>query len=110
MKAGVDSPENLLSYADFDGDFKTDGQKDELVKTWAPHLADWQPGDPVWQETKGKGLIGLYWRSDGEKSYQREHVALSMHQRAKRGTRSSALGNVGNVACGSVWYQYATLE
>ncbi|MCW1887521.1 DUF5060 domain-containing protein [Luteolibacter flavescens] len=58
MKTGVDSPENLLSYADFDGDFKTDGQKDDLVKTWGPHVADWQAGDPVWQGTKGKGLIG----------------------------------------------------
>ena len=58
MKAGTDSPENLLAYADFDGDFKTDLQKDELVKTWAPHLGDWQPGDPTWQGTKGKGLIG----------------------------------------------------
>jgi hypothetical protein len=58
MKAGVDAPENLLAYQDFDGDFKTDGQKDELVKSWAPHAADWQSGDPVWQGTKGKGLIG----------------------------------------------------
>ncbi|MCW1923698.1 DUF5060 domain-containing protein [Luteolibacter arcticus] len=67
MKAGTDSPENLLSYADFDGDFKTDLQKDELVKTWAPHVADWQPGDPVWQGTKGKGLIGAlnYLASEG---------------------------------------------
>jgi hypothetical protein len=30
LKAGADAPENLLSYADFDGDFKTDGQKDNL--------------------------------------------------------------------------------
>jgi Bacterial Ig domain/Domain of unknown function (DUF5060) len=58
MKAGVDAPENLLAYQDFDGEFKTDGEMDQLVKTWAPHVADWQPGDPVWQGTKGKGLIG----------------------------------------------------
>ncbi|MCW1913360.1 DUF5060 domain-containing protein [Luteolibacter sp. GHJ8] len=58
MKAGTDSPENLLSYADFDGDFKTDDEEDELVKTYAPHVADWQEGDPVWQGDKGKGLIG----------------------------------------------------
>ena len=58
MKAGTDSPENLLAYADFDGDFKTDGQKDNLIKTWTPHVADWQEGDPVWQGGKGKGLIG----------------------------------------------------
>jgi hypothetical protein len=53
MKAGVDSPENLLSYQDFDGDFKTDGEDDQRVKTWSPHIADWQPGDPVWQGNKG---------------------------------------------------------
>ena len=58
MKAGVDSPENLLAYADIDGDFKTDGNKDNLIKTWSPHVADWQEGDPVWQGSKGKGLIG----------------------------------------------------
>ncbi|MCW1923697.1 tandem-95 repeat protein [Luteolibacter arcticus] len=58
MKAGTDAPENLLSYADFDGDFKTDGQGDSYVKNWSPHTADWQAGDPVWQGTKGKGLIG----------------------------------------------------
>jgi hypothetical protein len=58
MKAGTDSPENLLAYADFDGDFKSDGQGDTLIKTWTAHVADWQAGDPVWQGNKGKGLIG----------------------------------------------------
>jgi hypothetical protein len=67
MKAGVDSPENLLSYEDFDGDFKTDGEDDQRVKDWAPHVGDWQSGDPVWQGTKGKGLIGAinYLASEG---------------------------------------------
>ena len=32
LKAGADAPENLLAYADFDGDFKTDGHKDHFVK------------------------------------------------------------------------------
>ncbi|MFK7848416.1 MAG: DUF5060 domain-containing protein [Rhodothermales bacterium] len=58
LKAGADAPENLLAFADFDGDFKTDGHKDELVKTWEPHLRDWKEGDPVWKEGKGKALIG----------------------------------------------------
>ncbi len=58
MKAGCDAPENLLAYADFDGDFKTDGHKDELVKDWQPHVQDWNSGDPSWQNGKGKGLIG----------------------------------------------------
>ncbi|MEZ5038743.1 MAG: DUF5060 domain-containing protein [Saprospiraceae bacterium] len=58
LKAGADAPENLLAYTDFDGDFKTDGHKDDFVKNWEPHLHDWKPGDPSWQGGKGKGLIG----------------------------------------------------
>jgi len=58
LKQGADAPENFLAYADFDGDFKTDGHKDNLVKTWKPHLRDWRPGDPTWQGGKGKGMIG----------------------------------------------------
>ncbi|TWU51583.1 DUF5060 domain-containing protein [Rubripirellula reticaptiva] len=67
LKAGVDAPENLLAYEDFDGDFKTDGKKDNLIKNWAPHVQDWKAGDPTWQDGKGKGLIGAinYLASEG---------------------------------------------
>ncbi|WP_367870726.1 tandem-95 repeat protein [Luteolibacter sp. Populi] len=58
MKAGVDAPENLLAYSDFDGEFKSDGQGDAFLKTWGPHAGDWQSGDPSWGDGKGKGLIG----------------------------------------------------
>jgi hypothetical protein len=58
LKCGADAPENFLAYADFDGDFKTDGRKDDLIKTWGPHIKDWKPGDPTWQNSKGKGIIG----------------------------------------------------
>jgi len=58
LKAGADAPENFLAYKDFDGDFKNDGHKDNLVKDWAPHIKDWRPGDPTWQDGKGKGMIG----------------------------------------------------
>lgn len=58
LKAGADAPENLLSYVDFDGNFKTDGHKDQFVKSWAAHLGDWKAGDPSWQRGKGKGIIG----------------------------------------------------
>lgn len=58
IKAGPDSPENLLSYRDFDGSFHQDGFKDDLVKSWQAHEQDWKSGDPVWQGGKGKGLIG----------------------------------------------------
>ncbi|GGA75265.1 hypothetical protein GCM10011369_16430 [Neiella marina] len=58
IKAGPDSPENLLAYADFDGSQHQDGFGDELIKTWAPHRSDWQMGDPTWADDKGKNLIG----------------------------------------------------
>jgi len=40
LKCGADAPENFLAYRDFDGDFKTDGHKDNLVKDWKPHVQD----------------------------------------------------------------------
>ncbi len=58
LKCGADAPENFLAYADFDGNFKSDGRKDNLVKTWSAHIGDWHRGDPVWQLSKGKGIIG----------------------------------------------------
>lgn len=58
LKQGADAPENFLAYADFDGDFKSDGHKDNLIKTWKPHVRDWKPGDPTWKDGKGKGMIG----------------------------------------------------
>ncbi|MDA2925256.1 DUF5060 domain-containing protein [Acidobacteria bacterium AH-259-L09] len=58
LKFGADAPENFLAYADFDGGFKNDGRKDELIKTWTPHIRDWKEGDPVWRNGKGKGIIG----------------------------------------------------
>lgn len=58
LKAGADSPENLLAFTGFDGPFKDDGIYDHFVKTWEPHVKHWQQGDPAWQESKGKGLIG----------------------------------------------------
>ena len=27
-------------------------------RTWEPHVKDWKPGDPTWQDGKGKGIIG----------------------------------------------------
>ncbi|TWU37114.1 DUF5060 domain-containing protein [Novipirellula artificiosorum] len=71
LKAGADAPENFLAYVDFDGDFKTDGQKDNLIKDWGPHVQDWKPGDPTWQTTRGKGMIGAinYLASQGLNSF-----------------------------------------
>jgi hypothetical protein len=56
LKAGADAPETLLAYADIDGTVAT--KKEGPLKTWAPHVRDWRPGDPTWKGEKGKGLIG----------------------------------------------------
>ena len=58
LKCGADAPENFLAYKEFDGDFKTDGQKDNFIKDWGPHVKDFKPGDPTWRRGKGKGIIG----------------------------------------------------
>ena len=58
LKCGADAPENFLAYKDFDGDFKTDGEKDNFIKDWGPHIKDWNRGDPTWKGGKGKGIIG----------------------------------------------------
>ncbi len=66
LKAGADAPETLLAYEDFDGTYsaKEAGvqRQGEAVttglKSWGPHVKDWQTGDPTWQDGKGKGLIG----------------------------------------------------
>ncbi len=57
LKAGADAPETLLGYADFDGTIAGNPKKSPL-KTYTPHIKDWQAGDPTWQDGKGKGLIG----------------------------------------------------
>ncbi|MCK4920933.1 MAG: DUF5060 domain-containing protein [Bacteroidales bacterium] len=67
LKIGPDAPENFLAYTDFDGTFQNDGQKDDLVKTWEPHLKHWKAGDPSWKDGKGKAIIGAinYLASEG---------------------------------------------
>lgn len=56
LKAGPDSPETMLAYADFDDTYAP--KPTAPLKTWAPHVGDWREGDPTWQGGKGKGLIG----------------------------------------------------
>jgi len=64
VKAGADSPENMFGYVDFDGTSKQDGT---ALKTWSAHVADSTATDPVWQGTKGRGLLGAinYLASEG---------------------------------------------
>ena len=66
LKAGADAPETLLAYEDFDGSYaareagvKRQGEAVTTgLKSWGPHIGDWQTGDPTWKGGKGKGLIG----------------------------------------------------
>lgn len=65
IKGGADSPENLLAYEDFDGTYRMQTSNDDgeaktndTIHSYAPHLKDWNVGDPTWQGDKGKGLIG----------------------------------------------------
>jgi CubicO group peptidase (beta-lactamase class C family) len=73
LKGGVGSPETLLGYADFDGTFRDTSTTHSPpapvgliplpaleggLHRYAPHLADWRPGDPAWKDGRGKGLIG----------------------------------------------------
>lgn len=65
LKAGPDSPENLLAYFDFDGTVpaKTRGARAAEASSaglhrFEPHVRDWREGDPVWGGGKGKGLLG----------------------------------------------------
>ena len=54
LKGGADSPENWLGYAGFDN---TPNAK----HSFAPHVQDWQVGDPTFNTSSadgGKGLIG----------------------------------------------------
>ncbi len=58
LKAGADSPENFLAYADFDGTFDTDKGKKAFLHRYRPHLRDFRRGNPTWPDGRGKGIIG----------------------------------------------------
>jgi len=65
LKGGTNSPENFLAYAEFDGTSlaATSAREGEAVRDgnlhrYEPHLADWRPGDPSWQNGRGKGIVG----------------------------------------------------
>lgn len=65
LKAGANSPENFLAYADFDNTYRMEAlnkdgeaQTTEDIHYFEPHVQDWNPGDPTWQNGKGKAIIG----------------------------------------------------
>ncbi|BAM03133.1 DUF5060 domain-containing protein [Phycisphaera mikurensis] len=54
---GPNSPENFLAYEDFDGTSSHNPER-QLVKSWGPHVRDWNEGDPTWRDGLGKGILG----------------------------------------------------
>jgi uncharacterized protein DUF5060/collagenase-like protein with putative collagen-binding domain len=66
LKGGADSPENFLAYHEFDNTYDTEArfnegtnEKGKFIHEYAPHIADYKPtGEPLWQDGKGKGIIG----------------------------------------------------
>jgi hypothetical protein len=65
LKGGADSPENLLAYEGFDGTYRLQASSRQgeaststEIHRYAAHLKHWSPGDPVWQQGKGKSIIG----------------------------------------------------
>jgi hypothetical protein len=64
LKAGADSPENMLHFSDFDGTLDGYGKlgKDylQLMKDWQPHSQDIEPSMEkfTWKNGKGKNLMG----------------------------------------------------
>ena len=64
LKGGADSPENFLAYEEFDDTYDADADSGSykavgtFIHRYAPHVKDWQPGDPSWRGGKGKGIIG----------------------------------------------------
>ena len=65
IKVGVDAPENILAFDDFDATTNALG----LLKTWEPHRKDFDEdaSDLLWQGEKGKNLFGAinYLASEG---------------------------------------------
>lgn len=65
IKLGVDAPENLLAYSDFD--VSTNAL--EFQKSWEPHAMDFDETAKsyIWQNNKGKNLLGAinYLASEG---------------------------------------------
>ncbi len=66
LKGGADSPENFLAYEDFDGTLPgklREQQPGDNIPTsrlhnYKPHASDWHENDPVWQNDRGKNIIG----------------------------------------------------
>ena len=67
IKMGANSPENILGFYQFDGNYRHgDNERDgeasagASLHRFSEHAQDWQMGDPTWQAGKGKNIIGAY--------------------------------------------------
>lgn len=62
LKNGVGSPETFLAYYEFDGTFKKGGAVTPTLNNglheYPSHKKDWNEGDPIWGDEKGKAIIG----------------------------------------------------
>ncbi len=58
VEGGVDSPENLLAYVDFDNTVECDGDNSGVLHAYPDHASDWSPGDPEWGGGRGHALVG----------------------------------------------------
>ena len=70
IKAGADSPENLLAYDDFDDTPNDRKNQPNLRKSWSPHATDYDVADAAeytWSGGKGTELLGAvaYLASEG---------------------------------------------
>jgi hypothetical protein len=78
IKGGADSPENFLAFHEFDATYYGGDSEHRLgednpntdLHAYTSHVSDWKPGDPGWQDGKGKGIIGAlnYLASEGMNS------------------------------------------
>ncbi|WP_096086303.1 DUF5060 domain-containing protein [Agaribacterium haliotis] len=61
IQAGMDSPENIFGYDEFDNTKKHNnvGSCKGILHKFDAHRQDWRAGDPTWANGKGKNLIGL---------------------------------------------------
>lgn len=61
IEAGMDSPENIFGYNEFDNTtkFENVGSCKGILHEFDPHFGDWNAGDPTWDDDRGKNLIGL---------------------------------------------------
>ena len=66
IKSGIGGPESFLAYEGFDNtqsviidSFTGRGiEPRDIIKTYEPHIQDFNEGDPTWGDGEGQGIIG----------------------------------------------------